>query len=42
VVNEQVDRLNDAELVDLAVKRQGTALDMDITIRSSHQLRYER
>jgi uncharacterized hydrophobic protein (TIGR00271 family) len=42
VVNEQVALLNDAELVDLAVKRQGTALDMDITIRSSHQLRYEQ
>lgn len=42
VVRDQVAFFNNAELVDLAVTRQGTAMDMNITIRTSKQLRYEQ
>lgn len=42
VVRDEVKRLSGAELVDLVVNHQGAALDMDITVRTSRQLRYEQ
>lgn len=42
VVRNQVANLGDAELVELEVNRQGTALDMNIIVRTSRQLRYEQ
>lgn len=42
VVQSQVEALDDAELIDLRVARQGNDLDMDITVQTSKLLSYQQ
>jgi len=42
VINDHIHALGDAELLDMKVNHDGDALDMELTIRTGSQLRYQQ